>query len=600
MSPKKYKNATSYQFSALRRYPLVTLLSLALALVSSILSTLPMVVLGQAINELQYSITNGLGLTPLFFNLVLTIVLLGVGLFVSIFIVGYAFTHMVLRWERDARQEFFDTIQENSMAFHDQIDSKTLLAVAMQDIMWIRFSLNPALRNVITSIGSILVTAVLLYLIDPILGLVMGFGIIPYFYFALRYANTIEPVRRKRAKQNEKVTAISQEVFRGIEVVRAFGNEEHEKEKFNKISVDYKDLVTQEGRLAAFYVPTLVMIAITGFGFIYGINQVLIGTLLIGDLTQIIGLLTAFDSFAHMLPRLLLGLKGGNVNAQRIVDLLDWKDPLIEPKKQASSINWEGDIVFDNVSFRYNSTNGNKNSYALKNINFKIPGGSKVALIGGPGGGKSTILKLLLRFYDVNKGTISIGGEDIKNIKTESVRDAIRLVEQDVFLFRMSIRDNIAFGNITASEEDIIEASKRAQAHEFILKTPKGYDTLVGERGATLSGGQKQRIAIARTIVQDPKILCLDDSVSAIDSQTEYYLRKALAQAMVGKTSITVTQRLRTLLESDLVIIVDKGEIVAIGTHQELLKKSMHYQRIFERLPGAKSYIKKVNKGGKK
>jgi ABC-type multidrug transport system fused ATPase/permease subunit len=172
----------------------------------------------------------------------------------------------------------------------------------------------------------------------------------------------------------------------------------------------------------------------------------------------------------------------------------------------------------------------------------------------------------------------------------------VGLVEQDIFLFRMSVHDNIGFGCVDACDEEIIDAAKKAQAHEFIQKLPKAYDTVIGERGMTLSGGQRQRLAIARTLVQDPKILLLDDSVSAIDAQTEYSLRKALDEVMKQRTSITVTQRLRTLLESDLVVIVDKGEIVARGTHDELIQTSEHYQRIFERLPGALPYVQKMNR----
>ncbi|MHA1926594.1 MAG: ABC transporter ATP-binding protein, partial [Candidatus Thorarchaeota archaeon] len=260
---------------------------------------------------------------------------------------------------------------------------------------------------------------------------------------------------------------------------------------------------------------------------------------------------------------------------------------------------WLGDIVFDNVSFAYNSNNGKTEHYALKDFNVKIPGGSRVALIGGPGGGKSTILKLLLRLYDPFKGSVSVGGVDLKNVTTKHVRDMVGLVEQDIFLFRMSVRDNIAFGRIEASDLEVIEAARRAQADEFIVEMEDGYDAKVGERGMTLSGGQRQRLAIARALIQDPKILLLDDSVSAVDAQTEFLMRKALEEVMVGRTSITVTQRLRTLLESDLVLIVDKGNLIAAGTHDELIKDSEQYQRIFERLPGARSLLDSMSiRGG--
>lgn len=186
----------------------------------------------------------------------------------------------------------------------------------------------------------------------------------------------------------------------------------------------------------------------------------------------------------------------------------------------------------------------------------------------------------------------------MRDISTKTVRDNVGLVEQDIFLFRMSVHDNIAFGRTDATREEVIEAAKRAQAHEFIVDLEDGYDSVIGERGMTLSGGQRQRLAIARALVQDPKILLLDDSVSAVDAQTEFLMRKALDEVMVGRTSITVTQRLRTLIESDMVIILDKGKLVASGSHDELLQESEHYRRIFERLPGAHALLASVSGGG--
>ena len=594
MSDLKYKSATRYQLAALRRYPGVTVVASALALFASYLLTLPAIVIGNAINILESE-----GFTQAFITQVWLILGVATALFITILLVGYSFAIITLRWERDARQEFFELVQENSMTFHDQVDSKQLLAVAMQDVRWVRFSLNPALRNIISAIGTLIIASIFIALLDFWLGVIVVIGTPLYLFFAYRYAVKVEPVRRKRSEQNERITAISQEVFRGIEVVRAFGSEDREQNKFSEAAGVYEQLMAREGKLGAFYIPTLILIAVTTLAFIYGASLVITGTWTVGTLVTALGLFAAIEGFSFMLPRFLLVIRGGYVNAQRIINVLNWKDPLQEPEQGVTDTDWTGDIIFDHVSFQYTSENGQNNAYALKNINLTIPSGSRVALIGGPGGGKSTILKLLLRLYDPTNGRVLVGGVDLRNVLTRDVRAAVGLVEQDIFLFRMSVHDNIGFGCVDACEEEIIEAAKKAQAHEFITNLPEGYDTVIGERGMTLSGGQRQRLAIARTLVQNPKILLLDDSVSAIDAQTEYSLRKALDEVMKNRTSITVTQRLRTLLESDMIIIVDKGEIIATGTHDYLIQTSEHYRRIFERLPGAISYVSTAAKDGR-
>jgi ATP-binding cassette subfamily B protein len=422
-----------------------------------------------------------------------------------------------------------------------------------------------------------------------------------YLYFAYKYAVSIEPVRRGRSEDMERLTSLTQGAFQGIEVVRAFGSEEREAQKFSAISRQYADMVTQEGRLSAFYIPALILTAMTTIAFFFASLSVLNGVITSGTLIQVLGLLVSLEGLNFMLPRMLFMLRGGYVNAQRVVDILNWQDPLIEPEVEAENVDWRGDIEFDHVSFQYKATNGGDRDlghYALKDITVKIPSGSRVALVGGPGGGKSTLLKLLLRLYDPTEGEVRIGGVNLRDISTKSVRSNVGLVEQDIFLFRMSVHDNIAFGHKDTTREEVEGAARRAQADEFIVELKEGYDSIIGERGMTLSGGQRQRLAIARAIIQNPSILLLDDSVSAVDAQTEFLMRKALDEVMTGRTSITVTQRLRTLIEADLVLIVDKGKLIAAGCHEELLQSSEHYRRIFERLPGARALLESATTSG--
>jgi len=613
---KKHFTAAGYMLGGLIKNKGVTTGALILTVISTILVTIPMIFVGWAVNELldpsdPDRLTPALSLTPQFIFLVWLIIglaLLYMGLY---FVVGWVWAIVTLRWERDARQDFFEALQEYSMTFHDEVDSKKLLSVAMQDISWVRFSLNPAIRNIAGGFISLGITLVILIQIDfqplmlnflvvsifgqsislPVYSLIMLVGMPLYLVYSYRFANAVEPVRRKRSEDMEVLTARTQGVFQGIEVVRAFGKEEVEQAKFHDVSKEYEEVVAKEGRLAAFYKPALVLVLMTTFAFFYSGYAVISGVLDIGQMVTILALLGSLEMLNFQFPRMLLVLRGGYVNAQRIVDILNWEETLIEPEEEVIEVDWSQDIVFDNVSFKYGGNENGNDHYALKDFSITIPGGSRIALIGGPGGGKSTILKLLLRLYDPSEGSITIGGVDLRDVTTKSVRDVVGLVEQDIFLFRMSVQDNIAFGRSQATPEEIEDAAKRAQAHEFIADLDEKYETVIGERGMTLSGGQRQRLAIARALIQDPKILLLDDSVSAVDAQTEFLMRKALDEVMVNRTSITVTQRLRTLKESDLVIIVDKGHLIASGCHDDLLRDSEVYRRIFERLPGAQKLM---------
>ncbi len=608
------KTPGRYMISGMTRNKAVASMGLFLTMISTILTVFPSVFIGLAVNEIQTT----QALTAQFMNYVWLIIIFGL-LYMGIFFLGgWAWATITLRWERDARQDFFEALQVYSMTFHDEYDSKRLLAVAMQDIQWVRFSLNPALRNIASGLASFAVTTVILIQMDLIPGLssmftitigsftipIYGFSLIMligfpiYLVFAYRYANAIEPVRRNRSENMEALTSLTQGVFQGIEVVRAFDAADIEIEKFHDTSTVQEKLTAKEGKLSAFYLPALILAGMTTLAFAYSGYAVINHILNPGQMITILGLLGALQGLNFQFPMMLLVLRGGYVNAQRIVNFLNWEDPMAEPEHEVTEIDWSGDVVLDNVSFRYGRQENENPHYALRNLSINIPSGSRVALIGGPGAGKSTFLKLLLRLYDPTEGEITVGGVDLRNISTKSVRNEVGLVEQDIFLFRMSIRDNIAFGRSNATDEEVISAAKRAQADEFIIEMPEGYDSMIGERGMTLSGGQRQRLAIARAIIQDPKILLLDDSVSAVDAQTEFLMRKALDEVMAERTSITVTQRLRTLMESDMVIILDKGKLVASGTHDDLLRESEHYRRVFERLPGAQELLATISKTG--
>jgi ATP-binding cassette subfamily B protein len=573
---KKYRSATHWYLSFFWRSPGLVLLSLGMSLLSAFLTLLPSILLGQAFSILQSE-----GFSQTFLFICLGIIITALLSFVVTFVTNYSWTVAAFRYERDTRQEFFDIIQEHSMTFHDEIDSSSLLSMAMNEISQMRMGVNPSMRMLSGSLLSMIFITIIFFTFDPTYFLIALLGFPLYLLMVVRYASVIGPIREELASRLAVVTRDSQEIFRGIEVVRSFNQEDQENQRFADGSIRYADIVTTEGRLSAFFWPALVLIAITAIIFGLGLINLADNPTTIDTFTSSVSMLLSLQFINFMLPMAILNIRAGKANADRIWSKITWQDPVPDTAQEGVVPDWSGDIFFDNVSFQYSSSTKS----ALKNINLTIPAGSRVAVIGGPGSGKSTFLKLLLRLYDPTEGQIRINGTPLTEIPAGEIRKGVTMVEQEVFLFSASVRENIIFANPHASDEEIINAAKNAQALTFVEKLPQGFETRIGERGSKLSGGQRQRIAIARAILADPKVLLLDDSASAIDSKTELLLRRALDNLMENRTSIVVTQRLRTLIESDFIVLFDKGDICAYGPHEKMLESCPQYQTIFEALP---------------
>ena len=572
----KYRSATHWYLSFLWRSPRLGILSLGVSLISTLLTLAPSLLLGVAFDTLKDD-----GFSTGFVLICLSIIGTALLNFVFTFVTNYSWTIAAFRFERDARQEFFDTIQNHSMGFHDSIDSSSLLSMAMNEVSQMRMGVNPSMRMMTSSLLSLLFTMIFFLSFNFSYFLILAIGFPIYIIMVVRYAGIIGPIREELAQRLAVVTRDTQEIFRGIEVVRSFNQEDRENSRFIEGSDKYADIVTKEGRLSAFFWPALVLVAITAVIFGLGLVNLANDPDTLDQFISSVSILISLQFMNFMLPMAILNVRAGKTNADRIWEKMTWQDPVPDLAQEGILPNWNGDIVFDHVNFRY----GQKSKYALKDISITIPKGSRVAIIGGPGSGKTTFLKLLLRLYDPSSGTITIGDIPMTSIPANEVRKGVTMVEQEVFLFSASVNDNIAFAKEKATETEILDAAKNAQAEVFIKKLPEQFDTKIGERGSKLSGGQRQRIAIARAILADPKVLLLDDSVSAIDSKTELLLRRALDKLMENRTSIVVTQRLRTLLESDFIILFDKSEISATGTHEQLLEISDQYKTIFKALP---------------
>jgi ATP-binding cassette subfamily B multidrug efflux pump len=482
----------------------------------------------------------------------------------------------------DLRNALYAKIQSLSFSYHDRAQTGQLLTRATNDVELVRMFTGMAFLQFLNSVVMLIGSLVLLFAMNwrlalvavVILPLVLGL----FSVFGLRARPMFSRVQKKLSALN----TILQENLAGVRVVKAFAREPFEAERFGEGNRELLDEFLKVGRLMAFLFPTLFLVfnLSTLAIYWYGGFQV-IG----GDLT--VGQLVAFNTYLMMvmMPVGILGMivtmiSRAAASAERIFEILDAQSEVADGPDAQPLPSIEGQVAFEDVHFRYFA--GSKDGeWVLDGVSFVAAPGQAVALLGATGSGKSTIINLIPRFYDVSEGRITVDGHDVRDVTIESLRSQIGIVLQEATLFTGTVRDNIAFGKPEATMEEIVAAAKAAEAHEFIMDFPSGYDTEVGERGVTLSGGQKQRIAIARALLLDPCILILDDSTSSVDFSTEERIQQALDELMKGRTSFVIAQRISTVLNADQILVLDKGRIVARGTHEVLMESSPIYAEIY-------------------
>lgn len=479
----------------------------------------------------------------------------------------------------ELRNDLFAKIQRLSFSYHDRNRTGQLMIRATDDVERLRLFLGQGLLMAVQAVILLVGTMVILLLTNFKLTLVV-LPILPLSFIIFTiFGSRIQPLFGEVQKRLSKVNDILQENLAGLKVVKAFAKEPVEKARF-KDSID--DLLEQRIRIArtfTFLFPLFFLIANMGQAAIlyFGGRQIIDGTLTIGEWQKFSLYLIYIFLPMGQLGFIISLMAQASASAERIFEILDAKND-VENKPDAVTLpDVEGRVEFENVTFRYFSSG----EAVLKNVNLTAEPGQTIALLGSTGSGKTTIINLIPRFYDVSEGRVLVDGHDVRDVTIESLRSQIGIVLQETTLFSGSIRENIAFGRPDATDDEIFAAAKAAAAHDFIVSFPEGYDTPVGERGSTLSGGQKQRIAIARALLLDPHILILDDSTSSVDLNTEYEIQKALDKLMEGRTSFVIAQRISTVLNADEILVLDKGEIVARGVHEELMEVSPIYAEIY-------------------
>lgn len=479
----------------------------------------------------------------------------------------------------DLRDRLYDHLQTLDFSFHDESETGQLMSRLTVDIEAVRnFIPMGLLRGILALVYFTAISAILFYL-DWQLALITMICVPILIFLSIQVASRLRPMWQRVQNETGVLGTILQESLSGMRVVKAFAREPFEIEKFGTKNRELRELNMSAMRLSAWNQPLMVLVLnivtvlIVWVGGVAVIDHRLSLGVLVAVTQYILLLATPVRSFGFMVNWWMRGLSGGT----RIFGVMDTPPTITDAPDALELSDMQGHVRFDQVSFAY--SNGRE---VLHSLDIEALPGQIVAILGATGSGKSSLLHLLPRFYDVSGGRILVDGHDVRKIALKSLRRNIGLVLQDVFLFNATIRENIAYGVANPTEEQIIAAAKIARIHEFILALPDGYDTWVGERGVTLSGGQKQRVAIARTLLLDPQILVLDDSTSSVDMETEYLIQQALDAVMKGRTSFVVASRLRTIKNADQILVLDKGRIIERGTHDELLKLGGSYTRLYD------------------
>lgn len=490
------------------------------------------------------------------------------------------------RVERDVRDEFYASIIGKGMAFHDAYPTGELMARATNDVRQVNFLFNPGLNMVIGSANFVILPLFVAPTIHPHLILAPIIYLIFYAVVVVTYLRQLRPASEAVRREFGEMNTTLAEAIEGIETVKGAAQEDYEISRFRERVNQWREAFLWQNDIEARFMPLLLLSLLTAGGLLHALLLFRTGQLNVGSVVAYVGLLMMFGfptftgQFAY--PRVASGL----ASARRLLEIINTVTELDENPEGYSAL-IEGSVTFDDVYFCYTPPEDgceiDQDSVALDAISFHVEPGQTVAIVGQTGSGKSTIVKLISRIYDADEGRVLVDGVDVREWRLASLRQQVSTIEQDLFLFSRSIEENIAFGYSEATDEQIQIAAKGAQAHEFITEFSDGYETEVGERGANLSGGQRQRIALARAFLTDPAILIMDDATSAIDSETEDRIQRAIERISSGRTTFLITHRLSQIRWADQIIVMNQGRVDAMGSHEELMETSEAYRRIFAR-----------------
>ena len=493
--------------------------------------------------------------------------------------VSYQGHMMGAHMERDMRQQLFDHYEKLSFSYYSRNNSGQMMSKLVSDLFDIAEFAHHGPENLFISVVKIIGSFVFLFLINWRLALPLVLLVLCMFVFSFRQNQRMQETFMENRRKIGDVNSSLQDTLAGIRVVQSFANEDIEREKFKKSNhaflISKRDNYNCMGGFMGwnlFFQGMMYLVTLVFGGYL-----IAKGLMNAGDLAMYALYIGIFISPIQILVELIEMMQKGLAGFRRFLDVME-TEPEIEDAPGAQPLeNVKGRVCYEDVSFHYSDDD----TPVLSHVSIEIPAGKSIALVGPSGSGKTTICSLLPRFYDVTGGKITIDGKDVRTLTLKSLRSQIGMVQQDVYLFAGTIRDNIAYGKPGASMEEIIEAAKRANIHDFIRELPDGYDTYVGERGARLSGGQKQRISIARVFLKNPPILILDEATSALDNESERWIQQSLEELSRDRTTITIAHRLSTIRGADEIIVITEDGIAERGTHESLLSKGGLYAHYY-------------------
>lgn len=498
---------------------------------------------------------------------------------IAAFVQGYMAEKTSQSIAFDFRNNLFARIQRLSFSYHDRNQTGQLMIRATDDVEKVRLFIGQGLLMTLQALVMLTAALIILFATNSTLMLIL-LPVLPLaFLLFMIFGRVTQPMFTKVQQKLSRLNTILQENLAGIKVVKAFVREPEQQTRFEASAETLMQQQIQVSKTFSFLFPVVFLLANLGQALIlyFGGKQIIGGTLTIGQ-WQKFSMYLMFVFFPlGMLGMIIQQMSQAAASATRIFEILDAQSDVADRPGAQDLPPVEGRVAFDHVTFRYFGTG----EPVLNDVSLEAEPGQTIALLGATGSGKSTIINLIPRFYDVTSGRVTIDGHDVRDVCLDTLRAQIGIVLQDTTLFSGSIRDNIAFGRPEASLEEVMAAAKAAAAHDFIMEFPEGYDTSVGERGTTLSGGQKQRVAIARALLMDPRILILDDSTSSVDVVTEYQIQQALTKLMKQRTSFVIAQRISTVRSADQILVLDRGGIAARGKHEELMENSAIYAEIY-------------------